>query len=1117
MLSGKKSIVSISMLALMCLITTLSGTTEARSVYVISDTTTWSDEPSIIQAYDVQDSNLVYQTDYETVGRLAIGLAIDTDSEFLFITFEQENEIELVNAKTMQYVDTVTAPGASDLAGIVYDSTRQKVYVVDRADKYLYVYNWYPAIPSLVLDGDPIELEGLINGDVGGAWGIALDEQNERLWVTSNETKVQFYDTNDWSHDPNSDYITVSQKAVGIALDLTNNYVYTGTAWVDPFPTSYLSQYDLLADPNNAETLEYIGAEVIGIAVDQETSLVYLTTFGTNYDEYYPDPPEDRLFVYDCNLSQQWESGDIGNPTGVAVEGNVSYKSPDFLLVKDNNDPNDECVRPLISEYEHQWIGTPYNWLYYNIDYDANGHADTNVRITDYLPAEVNYISSDPVGDYNSTERTVSWYLGDLPGTDSNCFEVVTAVNYYARPGGVITNLVVMEGDTYLNEATCDVNVCAYGTEIIYVDKDANDPNSYNNGTSWDDAYRDLQDGLTGARNCDALVTAIWVAEGTYKPTWDAENFDGTETFELVEDVGLFGHFGGVGTYETSPDQRNFADANNETILEGQIGGNYYEAVKYIVKAEDIQDAIVDGFTIRGSYSGDSYSGAGIYLDDADVAIVNCKLKDNGNYGVYATATTSSSFPDIHNCLFMDNSTNGLYCVRSRPAITNSVFDGNNITPRAIYASASVIEMSDCTVKNHTANSISVWDTDIEIEGCCIKNNSSDAAVYFSDSNLVINHSVIEHNSGTGIYCLSGSTLSLTNSVIRFNGNHGIFLEDMLTTTIKNNWIHNNGADGYGDYDCGIFFYGQISQPLVRNNTIIDNLRHGIYSYSGTEPNVVNCIIYENGTQIGTYNGEPLENVKYSCIEGGYGGTGNISGDPSFKNPTDPNDLHLAGISPCKDAGDPNGNYGDETDIDGEDRIKYGRVDMGADEYYWSPADFDEDGTVNFIDYAILAAAWQSEPNDGNYDEDCDLEDNNSIDYNDLALFCEDWLWQAGWEEEMQWMMMGGGGMGFGFESIILESSKTALTSDRDALMLSTASESLEARPERLVAKSQKFYDITPATTISGKRKALEIEKIDIKKILKWLDEIWLNEEVRKVITEDEWREFVEAVKSELE
>ena len=73
---------------------------------------------------------------------------------------------------------------------------------------------------------------------------------------------------------------------------------------------------------------------------------------------------------------------------------------------------------------------------------------------------------------------------------------------------------------------------------------------------------------------------------------------------------------------------------------------------------------------------------------------------------------------------------------------------------------------------------------------------------------------------------------------------------------------------------------------------------------------------------------------------------------------------------------------------------------MGADEYYWSKADFDVNEIVNFIDYAVLANAWLTEYGDPNYNETCDLSDNDTIDSNDLALFCEDWLWQAGWAKQ---------------------------------------------------------------------------------------------------------------------
>ena len=156
-MSLKKPILEI--VSIIILVTTFTGIADAKSVYVISDTGTWETDTPIIQAYRIQDNNLVYQTDYNCVHPLAIGLAIDTDSEFLFITHEEYypypgNVIELINAKTMEYVDTVEATGASNLAGIVVDPGKQKVYAVDRGTKYLYVYNWDPNIPELVQNGN---------------------------------------------------------------------------------------------------------------------------------------------------------------------------------------------------------------------------------------------------------------------------------------------------------------------------------------------------------------------------------------------------------------------------------------------------------------------------------------------------------------------------------------------------------------------------------------------------------------------------------------------------------------------------------------------------------------------------------------------------------------------------------------------------------------------------------------------------------------------------------------------------------------------------------------------------------------------------------------------------
>jgi parallel beta-helix repeat protein len=792
------------------------------------------------------------------------------------------------------------------------------------------------------------------------------------------------------------------------------------------------------------------------------------------------------------------------------------------------------CVKPFIG------MGVEDNYLVYDINYgnpitnpsDPNYYGSIyEVNIIDHLPLEVDFNSVTGGGQYDPNDRTVTWTIGELEPGEEGSFALTVKVNEYARPGGEVSNFVELTADMYYSYATDTVPVCNWGTEIIYVDQDAN---GYNNGTSWKDAYTDLRDAFTAAQNLSSEVTAIWVAEGIYQPIYDMDDEETykNSTFELLENLGVFGHFGGVGTYETSTSQRNFADPNNETVLEGQIGQNYYDAVYHIVTAEDIDDAVLDGFTVKGSYSG-----AGVSLDNSDVAIVNCKLKSNDYYGVQAE---NYSYPDIHNCTFTDNSTSSVYSSTSQPDISYSILDGNDSGYYGLYMqSGSSIDVINSVFRNHedygvygsngtltvddslfenNYEGLDISDVTTTLYGCSIK-QSQYYGVWASNADLTVEHSVIH---GTqyynGIYMQNFSNLDLIGSVVRYSGDHGIYITQNSQTNIKNCWIHNNGN---GSNDSGIYLDRPVESPLVRNNTIYDNYKYGIYmSENGGDPNIINCIIYANGTNDLYRVNDTFDTVNYCNLQNLHDGTGNITGDPGFKNPSDPNDLHISETSQCKDAGDPNGSY-DESDIDGENRIYYGRVDIGADEYYWSPADFDEDGDVDLIDYATLANAWMTDLGNQDYNEDCDLEDNNSIDVNDLALFCEDWLWEKAWDEG--WMMaMGGSGRMFSLESMSLMESnlsvesyeKIASKKSSDALILSTA-DSLRKRPERLLLKSQKFYDITPDKTISAKQRELAAlkTKVDIKEILQWLDGIWLSGDLGEDMTYEQYLEFREAIK----
>ena len=140
-------------------------------------------------------------------------------------------------------------------------------------------------------------------------------------------------------------------------------------------------------------------------------------------------------------------------------------------------------------------------------------------------------------------------------------------------------------------------------------------------------------------------------------------------------------------------------------------------------------------------------------------------------------------------------------------------------------------------------------------------------------------------------------------------------------------------------------------------------------------------------------------------------GSGNIDSDPcfaSFDPNGDPNlwDFHLqsaygrwapnsqdwvcdVNTSPCIDAGDPNSDWSDESWPNGK------RINMGAfggtiqASMNGNPADFDIDGTVNFVDFAEFSNKWFSQ--EARIE---DLTNNGVVDFADLHIFTGNWLWQ---------------------------------------------------------------------------------------------------------------------------
>ena len=137
---------------------------------------------------------------------------------------------------------------------------------------------------------------------------------------------------------------------------------------------------------------------------------------------------------------------------------------------------------------------------------------------------------------------------------------------------------------------------------IIFVDANAS---GANNGTSWADAYVNLQSALAAA----VSGKQIWVAAGTYKPTGGT---DQNATFTLKSGVKIYGGFTGS---ETLLSERN--PSANPTILSGDIGtvDNIDDNSYHVVTGNNANStALLDGFTItagNGSYGGGMYNFGG--------------------------------------------------------------------------------------------------------------------------------------------------------------------------------------------------------------------------------------------------------------------------------------------------------------------------------------------------------------------------------------------------------------------------------------------------------------------------------------------------------------------------
>jgi uncharacterized repeat protein (TIGR01451 family) len=151
---------------------------------------------------------------------------------------------------------------------------------------------------------------------------------------------------------------------------------------------------------------------------------------------------------------------------------------------------------------------------------------------------------------------------------------------------------------------------CASGP--IYVDADAT---GANDGTSWGDAYTDLQTALANAVSGDE----IWVAEGVYYPDDGVGQTDDdrASTFDIVSGVALYGGFPtGGGTFDARDwetyvtvlsgdlDQNDTVDGDGIVTHTANISGT--NAYHVVTTFEVTDTTTLDGFVVTAGHTDDT-------------------------------------------------------------------------------------------------------------------------------------------------------------------------------------------------------------------------------------------------------------------------------------------------------------------------------------------------------------------------------------------------------------------------------------------------------------------------------------------------------------------------------
>ena len=398
--------------------------------------------------------------------------------------------------------------------------------------------------------------------------------------------------------------------------------------------------------------------------------------------------------------------------------------------------------------------------------------------------------------------------------------------------------------------------VPAIGISQIYV---KNDAAGSNDGTSWTDAFNELQDAI----NVSSEGDQIWIAAGTYTPG-GADTLSRDSFYFLPHNLELYGGF--VGT-ETMLTERDFTV--NLSILSGDHLGddndgdfvnNKSDNARHVMWLTDTVNnaTIIDGITFAygitepAAGAGNDRRGGGILTYGAPI-IRNCTFTQCWGWfggGLYPRLDGADGVV-IDNCIFNSNGGGfggGAYCNATSATITNCTFEDNLVDNLAggLYNGSELGSIiANCTFENNEA---------LTSRGGGLYNTNSPSTI--RDCDFIGN--IAAASSGGGLQLRSGvpNEPFVINCV--FEGNEATWggaigsYDETSTNNIINCTFDSNESANVGGAISNAF--GATS--IIKGCTFLDNTTGGsggaIFSQNDTAVvSIDSCFFGENQANFG--------------------------------------------------------------------------------------------------------------------------------------------------------------------------------------------------------------------------------------------------------------------------